>query len=184
MATSTTGRIGYLSALDVDRHTALAMVLSAALPLAAFVIVNGIAEPNGVQPLYFSPMGLPGWLGAALHLGCLPLLGVARWLVSVHGEAGHRAGWWVVALMAGIILFPFIVMPLDSVQLSMVTMGLVLLGLAAVVRVGAIEPRAAMLMAPALAWFGFSALVGLSFAAAWAPPFAVTNSQAASQVTG
>lgn len=180
MATSTTGRIGYLPALHVDWHTGLALVLNAALPLAAFAIVNGIAEANGNPPLYFSPMGLPGWLGATLHLVSLPLFGIARWLVATHGPAGHKAGWWVVALIAGTIIFPFIVMPLDSVQLSMVAMGLFLLGLAAVVRVGAIEPRAAAIMAPGLAWMGFSALVGLSFAAAWAPPFAVTNSHSAS----
>lgn len=167
------------SLLDVDRHDRLGLVLSATMPLAVFVIANGIAQLNGVLPLFFSPFGLPGWVGAALHLGSLPLFGAARWMVVARGEAGHRAGWWIVALMAGMIAFPFIVMPLASLMLSVVAFGLLLLGLAAMLRAGAVHPKAAWVMAPGLAWMGFSAFVGLSFVAAWSPPFALANSQAA-----
>jgi len=177
MATSTTISRSFLSALDVDRHDRLGFVLSAALPLAVFVIVNGIAELNGVLPLFFAPLGLPGWAGGVLHLAALPLFGIARWMVAGRGDAGRRAGWWIVALIAGVIGFPFIVAPLDSLMLSLVAMALFVLGLGAMVRAGRIDPRAAMFMAPGLAWLGFSAFVGLSFAAAWSPPFAVTNSQ-------
>jgi tryptophan-rich sensory protein len=100
-------------------------------------------------------------------------------MVAGRGEAGTRAGWWIVALMAGAIVFPFLVAPLDSLMLSLVATGLFVLGLGAAVRTAAVEPKAALVMAPALIWLGFSAFVGLSFAAAWAPPFAVTNSQTA-----
>lgn len=179
MATSATVSRPVLAVLDADRHDGLGLVLSAALPLAVFVIASGIAELNGVLPLFFSPLGLPGWLGAVLHLGGLPLLGIARWMVAGRGEAGTRAGWWIVALMAGAIVFPFLVAPLDSLMLSLVATGLFVLGLGAAVRTAAVEPKAALVMAPALIWLGFSAFVGLSFAAAWAPPFAVTNSQTA-----
>lgn len=165
--------------LDADRRDALGLVLSAALPLAVFVIANGLAEINGALPLFFSPLGLPGWLGAVLHLGALPLFGIARWMVAGRGEAGQRAGWWIVVLMAGVIGFPFLVAPLDALMLSLVSMGLLLVGLGAMVRVGAVDPKAALVMAPGMAWMGFSALIGLSFAAAWSPPFAVTNSQGA-----
>ena len=168
-----------LAVLDADRPNALGLVLSAALPLAVFVIANGLAELNGALPLFFSPLGLPGWLGAVLHLGALPTFGIARWMVAGRGEAGRRAGWWIVALMAGTICFPFIVAPLDSLMLSLVSLTLLLVGLSAMARAGAVDPRAALIMAPGLAWMGFSAFVGLSFAAAWSPPFAVTNSQAA-----
>lgn len=168
-----------MAALDADRPSALGLVLSAALPLAVFVIANGIAQINGVLPLFFSPAGLPGWLGAGLHLVALPLFGIARWMVAGRGAAGRNAGWWVVGLMAGAIAFPFIVAPLDAVMLSLVSMTLLVIGLGAMVRVGAVDRRAALVMAPAMAWMGFSAFVGLSFAAAWSPPFAVTNSQAA-----
>lgn len=167
------------SVLDADRHDLLGLVLSAALPLAVFVIANGIAQLNGTSPLFFAPMGLPGWVGAVLHLGALPLFGVARWMVAGRGQAGERAGWWIVALMGGTIAFPFLVAPLDSLMLSLASMGLLVLGLAAMLRAGAVNPRAALLMAPGMAWLGFSAFVGLSFAAAWAPPFAVTNSHGA-----
>lgn len=177
MATSATVSRSIFSVLDVDRHNPLGLVLSAALPLAVFVIANGIAEFNGMLPLFFSPLGLPGWVGAILYLGALPLFGIARWMVAGRGEAGRRAGWWVVALMAGVIGFPFIVAPLDSLMLSLVALVLLVVGLGATVRVGEVDPKAALVMAPGMVWLGFSAFVGLSFAAAWSPPFAVTNSQ-------
>ncbi|WP_056235719.1 tryptophan-rich sensory protein [Devosia sp. Root635] len=166
-----------MAVLDADRHDGLGLVLSAALPLAVFVIANGVAEINGALPLFFSPLGLPGWVGAVLHLGVLPLFGAARWMVAGRGDAGRRAGWWIVALMAGVIGFPFLVAPLDSLLLSLVALALLVVGLGAMARAGAVDPRAAMVMAPGMAWMGFSAFVGLSFAAAWSPPFAVTNSQ-------
>jgi hypothetical protein len=177
MATSATVSRSVLAALDADRHNALGLVLSAALPLAVFVIANGVAELNGMLPLFFSPLGLPGWAGAVLHLGALPLFGIARWMVASRGEAGRDAGWWIVALMAGMIGFPFLVAPLDSLMLSLVAFVLLVVGMGATARAAAVAPRAALVMMPGLAWMGFSAFVGLSFVAAWSPPFAVTNSQ-------
>ncbi len=163
------------SRLDADRHDLLGLALSAALPLAVFVVANGIAELNGFLPLFFSPFGLPGWVGGALHIGSLPLFGIARWMVAGRGEAGRSAGWWIVGLMAGMIVFPFVVMPLDSLQLSMVSLSLLLVGLGAVARTAAVSPRAALIMAPGLVWMGVSAFVGLTFVASWSPPFALTN---------
>ena len=177
MATSRAVSNRFLSVLDVDRHDMLGLVLSAALPLAVFVIANGVAEINGMLPLFFAPFDLPGWLGAALHLGSLPLFGVARWMVTGQGSAGRRAGWWVVALTAGTIVLPFLVAPLDSLALSILSFALLLVGLGAALRVAAVDPKAGLVMAPGMAWMGFSAFVGLSFAAGWSPPFAVTNSQ-------
>lgn len=177
MAASATGSKSVFAAFDADRHNLLGMVLSAALPLAVFIIANGLAEINGMLPLFFSPMGLPGWVGAALHLGALPLFGVARWMVAGRSEAGSNAGWWIVALMAGMIAFPFLVAPLDSLMLSILAFALLLIALGAMVRVAAVDPKAALVMAPGLVWMGLSAFVGLSFVAAWSPPFAVTNSQ-------
>lgn len=179
MATTTAVSKQYLGVLDADRHNGLGLVLSAALPLAVFVIANGIAQLNGMMPMFFAPLGMPGWIGAALYLGSLPLFGVARWMVAAHGHRGRKAGWWVVALMAGTVVQPFLVAPLDSLALAIVSFALLLVGLGALVRVAQVEPKAAMVMAPGMAWMGFSAFVGLSFAAAWAPPFAVTTSHGA-----
>lgn len=164
------------SMLDADRHDLLGLVLSAALPLAVFVIANGVAERNGMLPLFFSPFGLPGWLGGALHIGSLPLFGIARWMVAERGPAGRNAGWWLVALMAGTIAFPFMVLPLDSLMLSIVSMTLLLVGLSAAARTAMVSKHAALVMLPGLAWMGLSAFVGLSFVAGWSPPFALTHS--------
>ena len=163
------------SLLDADRHDWLGLALSAALPLAVFVIANGVGQLTGNPPLFFSPFGLPGWVGAVMHLAALPLFGAARWLVVERGEAGRRASWWLVALMLGMIAFPYVVLPLDSLSLSMVSMALFVLGVATALRVSAVSRTAAVVMAPGLAWMGLSAAMGLAFVAAWAPPFAVTN---------
>lgn len=175
MATSIAARLTRQRVLDADRNDVLGLVLSAALPLAVFVVANGIAEINGALPLFFSPFGLPGWVGGALHIGSLPLFGIARWMVARHGHEGRVAGWWLVALMAGTIAFPFVVAPLDSLMLSIVAMLLLLIGLGAAARTGKVSPRAAWVMLPGLAWMGFSAFVGLSFVASWSPPFGIAN---------
>jgi len=163
------------SLLDADRHDLLGLTLSAALPLAVFVIANGVGQITGNPPLFFSPFGLPGWFGAVMHLVTLPLFGAARWMVAERGEAGRKAGWWLVALMLGMIAFPFVVLPLDSLALSMISMALLLLGIGTTLRVSSVSRQAGLVMAPGLAWMGLSAAMGLALVAAWAPPFAVTN---------
>jgi hypothetical protein len=175
MATVKAIAITHNTAVDTGRHDLLTLVLSASLPLAVFVLANGVAELNGTLPLFFSPFGLPGWVGAALYIGSLPLFGIARWMIAREGHAGRVAARWIVALMAGAIVFPFIVAPLDSLMLSIASMALVIVGLAALARVAQISVKAALVMAPGLSWLGLSALVGLSFIAGWSPPFGLTN---------
>ncbi|MGV8831374.1 MAG: hypothetical protein ACOH2N_05300 [Devosia sp.] len=165
------------SGLDANRRDGFGMVLSGALPLCVFIIANGLAELVGVLPLFFAPFGLPGWIGAALHLGSLPLFGVARWMVVECGRDGRRAGWWLVGLMAGSIALPFMAPQLDQLLLSVTTVALFLVGLAAAARVAKLSALAALLMAPGLVWMGLSGFVGMSLVAAWAPPFGLTNGQ-------
>lgn len=166
------------SLLDANRHDALGFLLSAALPLASYMVFYGIAEINQVMPLFFAPFGMPGWLGAAVYLLALPLFGVARWMVADKSEAGANAGWWLVALMAGTIVFPFMVAPLDSLLLSIMSMGLLIVGLGAAIRTAKVSRLAGLVMLPGLAWLGLSAFVGLSFVAGWTPPFGLTNANA------
>lgn len=165
------------SAFDADRRDPLGLVLSGAMPLSVFVIANGLAEIGGVMPLFFAPFGAPGWLGAVLHIGSLPLFGVARWMVADRGAAGRRAGWWLVGLMAGTIALPFVVMPLDSLMLSLVTTLLLLVAISTVLRVAKISTQAALVMLPGAVLMGLSAFVGLSLLAGWSPPFGLTNQQ-------
>lgn len=169
--------IPQVSALDADWHDVLSLVVSAALPLALFILANGAADLAGTQALFFAPFGMPSWLGAVLHLGALPLFGAARWMVAGKGRAGRNAAWWVSGLMAGTIAFPFLVAPLDSLTLSAIAMALLIVGLASIARVARVSALAALLMAPGLLWMGFSALIGLSFAGGWSPPFGLTNGQ-------
>jgi tryptophan-rich sensory protein len=166
------------SLLDVNRHDVLGFLLSAALPLASYMVFHGFAEFNQVMPLFFAPFSLPGWVGAALYLLALPLFGVARWMVAGKSQEGANAGWWLVALMAGTIVFPFIVAPLDSLLLSILSMSLLILGLGAAIRTARVSRLAGLVMLPGLAWLGLSAFVGLSFVAGWTPPFGLTNANA------
>ena len=164
--------------LDANRQDGLGLLLSAALPLAAYVVFHGFAEMNGVMPLFFAPFGLPGWAGAMLYLMALPLFGVARWMVAEKSDDGRNAGWWLVALMAGTIVFPFVVAPLDSLMLSIISMSMLVAALGAGVRTARVSRLAGLVMLPGLAWMGLSAFVGLSFVAGWTPPFGLTNANA------
>ena len=166
-----------ISVFDANRQDALGLVLSGALPLSVFIIANGLAELNGAVPMFFAPFGLPGWVGAVLHIGSLPLFGIARWMVVAHRREGGSAGWWLVGLIAGTIALPFAVIWLDSLMLAMATMALLLVGLSAAVRTAKVSPQAALVMAPGLIWMGLSAFVGLSLVAGWSPPFGLTNAQ-------
>lgn len=166
------------SVFDANRRDGLGMVLSGALPLSVFVIANGLAGLAGIVPLFFAPFGLPGWIGAVLHIASLPLFGVAHWMVVAEGREGRHAGHWLVALMAGAIVFPFAVTPLDPLFLCLATMILLLVGLATASLVAKVSPRAGLVMLPGLAWMGLSAFVGLSLVAGWSPPFGLTNSDA------
>ena len=163
------------AALDANQRGVVGFALSATLPLAAYVVVQGVAELAQVQPLYFAPFGLPGWVSGLLYLLALPLFGVSRWMVVESGQAGRNAAWWLVALMAGTIAFPFVVSPLDTLALSIVSMALLILGIGAGIRTAKVSHLAGLVMLPGLAWMGLSAFVGLGFVAGWTPPFGLTN---------
>lgn len=153
----------------------LGLALAGASPLVLFGLTDVVADLMGGMPLFFAPFGLPGWMGGALHLVGLPLYGMAAFMAARQGAEGLRAARWVVALILFTIAFPFIVAPLDSLVLAMVTMGLLVFGLATLGRVAKVSPRAGLLMAPGLLWMGTSALVGLTYTAGWTPPFAPLN---------
>ncbi len=160
-------------ASPVDLSSALGFAIATLLPVGLFGLVSIGAEALGIVPYFFSPLGLIGWLGAALHLALLPLLGASLFFVARERET--RPAIWLGALIAGLILFPFTIGPLDSLQLGMASTGLLLLTMATMVRVSAVSRPAAYLLTPALLWLGISATLGLALAAAWAPPFALTQ---------
>jgi tryptophan-rich sensory protein len=161
--------------IDLGRSEIPALFFAAALPVLLFVGLNFVANYFGIYPLFFAPFGLPGWLGASVHIASLPMFGVAGWLTWRAGGQGRQAAAWSFALVLGTAAFPFVVGPLDSLMLSIISMSLLLIGIVAAGRAAAVSPVAALLMAPALLWIGFSAFMGLSLVASWAPPFGLTN---------
>ena len=157
---------------------ALSWLLAAGWPLGLFGLVNLGAEALNVLPLYFSPFGLPGWVGAAGHLAQLGMLGAAFLALTHKGHQGS-ARHWLTGFILAYIALPFITPPLDSLQLSLVCTTLFLVGFASVVRVAVESKIAAALMALPLAILGLSATMGLALSAVFTPPFALVQGQQA-----
>lgn len=154
------------------RDSILAFLALTGLPVGLFGLANLAGEAMGILPLYFSPFGLPGWAGAIMHLAQLALLGSAYWALTQR-DLHTRSRFWLMAMIAAYIVLPFITPPLDSLQLSMLCTGLMLLAIATATRVGAISPLAGWLMAPMMGVLGLSSIMGLAISAAYAPPFAL-----------
>lgn len=175
MATFTASETSLHPTASLAGFGALArLAFYAALPLAAFSAVNVMAEAAGVEARFFSPAGLPGWAGAGIHLAMLFSIGLALALVGAR-SAGTLA--WGVALLAGIIAFPFAAAPLNSLTLALMMAAILLLALATAIRISKVSRLGGWLMVPALCWFGFAAALGLAVAAAWSPPFALITAQ-------
>jgi len=160
---------------DVARLARLGLMT--VLPLAALGGANFIGEATGFTPLFFSPAGMQGWMGAVAHLVVLAPLGLALGLSMESSRAGNHAELWLVAFIAGLIAFPFFAPLLDAFALALVMTSLVLLGMAAGLRVARRSSLAGWLMAPALIWIGFGSALGLAMTAAFSPPFALVNAQ-------
>lgn len=154
------------------------LAIAGGLPLGLFGLVNLAGEGFGILPLFFSPFALPGWLGAGVHLSLLFLIGTSAGMAWQGG--GRTMIAWVGALVVGMIAFPFLAPWLDSLQLSLYVVGLLLLCGATAYRVSLHAPLAGLLMLPTLMWLGVGAALGLTMAAAWTPPFALmqVNQQA------
>ncbi|MBN9335087.1 hypothetical protein [Devosia sp.] len=150
------------------------LALAAVLPLAAFSLLNFLCERAGVEPRFFSPAGLPGWAGAAIHLVMLFSTGLAIGLAA--GKSRSILPWGI-ALILAMIAFPFGAAPLDSMTLALMMASIVLLAIATGLRVANLSPIGGWLMLPTLIWIGFGAALGLAMAAAWSPPFALITTQ-------
>lgn len=157
-------------------RAALLVVGLTALPVGLFGLVNLGAEAIGLMPLFFAPFGLPGWVGGAVHLMQLALLGAAFWALHA-ANAPTAPRLWLAALVAAYIALPYVTAPLDSLQLSLLCTGLFLFALATMTRVGSVTPMAGWLVSPMLAIVGFSATMGLVLTAAYTPPFALIQGQ-------
>lgn len=175
MATITAQQSNLHSAGHAVDFGALArLMLAAILPLAAFGAVNFMAEAIGLQPYFFSPVGLPGWAGAAIHLVLLFLVGLA---IGLAANQNRSILPWGIALVAAMIAFPFPAAALDSLALALVMTTVLLLALATGLRIAAASRLGGWLMVPVLVWIGFGAALGLAVAAAWSPPFALITAQ-------
>lgn len=150
------------------------LALAAVLPLAAFSAVNFFAEAAGIEPRFFSPAGLPGWAGAGIHLALLFSIGLA---IGLAAAKSTKVLVWGVALIAAVVVFPFVAAPLDSLGLALMMSFILLLTLATAIRVAETSRLGGWLMMPALLWLGFGAALGLAVAAAWSPPFALITAQ-------
>jgi tryptophan-rich sensory protein len=147
------------------------VAIAGGLPLGLFGLANLAGESVGILPLFFSPYGIPGWLGAGIHLSLMFLIGAAAGLAVQNGGRGVIG--WVAALTICMIVFPFLAPWLDSLQLALYVVALLLLCAATTYRISRNSVLGGLLMVPSLLWLGVGAALGLTIAAAWTPPFAL-----------
>jgi hypothetical protein len=159
----------------------LSLFVFAAVPLGLFGLIHLVAESMGLLPFFFTPFGLPNWTGATAHLTQLALVGAAFWAI-VQKRPTSRTRLWIIALGAAYIALPFVTPLLDSVLLALVCTMMFLLIVATTTRVGAVSRLGGWLLAPMLFMVGLSAAMGLAVAA-YAPPFALTQTQQAAPAT-
>ncbi len=158
----------------IDFGALVRLALATILPLAAFGAVNLMGETINLQPHFFSPAGRPGEAGAAIHIILLATIGLALGLAMGTSRAVLP---WGVALLVGMIGFPFLATSLDSLALALLMTSVLFLALATSLRVAAASRLGGWLMLPTLIWLGFAAALGLAVAAAWSPPFALITAQ-------
>ncbi len=155
----------------------LSLFVFAAVPLGLFGLIHMVAASAGLLPFFFTPFGLPSWTGASVHLTQLALIGAAYWAI-MQQRPTSRSRFWVIALAAAYVALPFVTPLLDSLLLAIVCTVMFLLIFATTMRVGRVSRLGGWLLAPMLAMVGLSAAMGLAVAA-YAPPFALTQSQQA-----
>lgn len=172
MAFLDAGHLETPSALDPYRNEALGVAISALLPLAAVFAMAGFVAYLGIGsavPLYSDPMK------AAVFAALFPLWGVAHWLAAREGEAGHRAAAWVLAIIGGGLLYPFLAVVLDDFLMGWANIvGVIVIG-ATAIRLARVSRIAAILVLPSLAWVALAAIPGyVLLTNGWSPGFAVT----------
>jgi len=161
------------------RSEAVKAGVSAALPIAAFLGVHVLGQALGLDAIYPKlPFGLPAWSNALALAVTLPMWGYAHFLVSGRGPSGRIAGRWIVVFAGLLLVLPFALASFDAFFGGIFSLVVLLSGIIAAGRAGAISGRAGLLLLPGLLWTGVGALAGFgAVAGGWSPPFALMNRQ-------
>ncbi|WP_158625907.1 tryptophan-rich sensory protein [Arsenicitalea aurantiaca] len=167
-----------------ERRSDLAgLAMSAVLPLAAVMVLNGMAIATGTMLPELGtrlPNWMPGWAAALGFLVIYPMWGIAHWLVAREGEKGRVASRWLLGLITAGLAYPFVIGALDPFMAVWANVGMVLLVVAAIANAGRAAPRAVYWIAPSLFFMGGLALSGFAaIAAGWSPGFFTNQNQAA-----
>jgi tryptophan-rich sensory protein len=156
----------------------LGAIGSAVLPPALFVGLNALAMQAGLVPSLPVPAFLSDGAGAAIFLLLYPSLGLAHWVAARHGEAGHNAARWALALLVLLLAYPFAMAAADVFGQAALTVVLFLLGLGTSIRLFKVSPLAGLLALPVLLWSGAGAFLGIAaISGGWTPPFGPTSDQ-------
>ena len=160
------------AALDPYRNEALGLAISALMPLAAVFAMAGLVAFLGLGdavPLYTDPVK------AAVFAALFPLWGVAHWLAAREGAAGHRAATWVLAMIGGGLVYPFLAVVLDDFLMGWANIVAALVIAATAIRLARVSRAAMLLVLPSLAWVVIAAIPGyVLLTSGWSPGFAVT----------
>lgn len=144
----------------LERNAAVQILSPVALVLLANVAIFA-AGAGTDDPRYLAlPYAPPGWFVAVVWIVLYLLWASARWMVMSEGEAGRRAGFWILGLMGWGFLFPVLT---KGFELGM-TLIFNAISLAFIVFVSikilAISRRAALLMLPSILWASFANFLG------------------------
>lgn len=149
-----------------NRNDRRALILSAAVPLLAAVLVNGVLFATGIagsDPAYeavaFNP---PSWLVALVWLAIYPMWGAARWYAYQTGLAGRRASFWVVVLMLWGLLYPFVTAGPSVLVSALANLASLALAIVTAAQLRPVSKRAFALVAISVLWIGFATVLGFA----------------------
>jgi hypothetical protein len=165
--------------LDPNRNDVLGLGASVFLATAALVTVQLGAGVAGITPMELAHARVPGILPVALAhilpLLLFPCLGMARWAAWQAGRRGRAASWWIVALMAATLGYPFAGLILDSFLMNWLQLGLLILAGATTLRVSAVSRPALVGLLPSLLVLVVAAIPGyVALTGGWSPGLAIT----------
>ena len=164
-------------ALDPNRNDAAGLALSVFLPVLGLVCVQAIGGAAGVYAGGYPtlPFALPTSVANLLPILMFPLWGIARWAAFQNGARGRAASWWVVGLMGVMLAYPYVTLGLDGFLTNWLDLGVLILAVAATVRVATVSRSGLLCMMPPLLILAAAAIPGyVVVTGGWSPGLAIT----------
>lgn len=149
----------------LNRSDRSGLWINVGVAIVTVVALNGIIFSLGWNQSNDTPIepsfAPPGWVIGAIWVVLFGLMGAARWLLARRGDAaGIRGSWWVVALMAACLIYPFYTISPGSTQRALIgNLVTLVIALAAIAFVRRASTTATALVVPVALWLAFAAVL-------------------------